>query len=276
MDHVDIYYTYQFNYTYDYETKVYNIMPVYTIDSYLRRDYDERIKSAKLKIIKEVKNMNKWDAVLNLHDYICKNVKYLDFGDNCHTLLGPLIQGRGVCDGISKMFKYICNDIFVQCIYTCGIATGGVNQKTEGHAWNKVNLDNQWYNMDVTFDIGGTQNGCISHTYFMADDNLLKKSHKETSAAVKLKCDCQTLSYYKIQNNEANSDKEAIELIKSNIKLNVLNFELKLNYLHTNDNIERVSDKCIKKALNELHLGASYTISYCPQSHTVIISIQVK
>ena len=276
MDHVDIYYTYQFNYTYDYETKVYNIMPVYTIDSYLKNDYDTRIKAAKLKIVKEVKSMNKWDAVLNLHDYICKNVKYLDFGDNCHTLLGPLIQGRGVCDGISKMFKYICNDIFVQCIYTCGIATGGVNQKTEGHAWNKVNLDNEWYNMDVTFDIGGTQCDCISHTYFMADDNLLKLSHKETSAAKMLKCNSKNLSYYKIQNNESSSDKETIELIKKNIKHNVLNFEIKLNYLNINDNIEKVADKCIKKALKELYIGASYTISYGQQSDTVIISIITK
>jgi len=273
MDNVDIYYIYQFKYTYNYETKMYCIMPIYTIDSYLKDQYDKNIKEMKLKIWREVKSMNKWEAVLKLHDYICVNVKYTDFGDNAHTLLGPLLQGRGVCDGISKMFKYLCNEIFVQSLYVTGKAIGGINNKEEGHAWNKVNLNNEWYQMDVTFDIGSSDNKTCSHRYFMVPDKLLKSTHKEDYPSNEILCLSDELSYFHKKNIEVNSVKETVNLIKNHILNNEYVFEIYFKYVKNSELIDTIS-KCMNKACNELNKNLSYVINYTNDSNTVTIKCE--
>lgn len=270
MDNVDIYYIYQFKYTYNYETKVYCIMPIYTIDSYLKEQFDQKIYDGKMKIWKLVKSMNKWEAISKLHDYICNNIKYTDFGDNAHTLLGPLVQGRGVCDGISKMFKYLCDSLFIQTLYVTGRAYGGLNNKVEGHAWNKVNLNNDWYNMDITFDIGGTYSTCISHRYFMVPDKVLKPSHFENPPSNEILCDSEKLSYFKFYNSEANSFNEAVAMIRNHIlnKKNV--FEINLKYIKS-ENISDEISQCMEKVSCELRKPISYSINYVRKSNVVIL-----
>lgn len=46
-----------------------------------------------------------------IHDYLCKNVIYEDIGEESHSIVGPLLKGKGVCDGISKSeyLKLKCN-----------------------------------------------------------------------------------------------------------------------------------------------------------------------
>ena len=52
-----------------------------------------------------------------------------------------------------------------------------------GHAWNAVKLDGDWYHVDTTFDdpIGGAT-GNISHFYFGQTDSVMKRNHRWAAA----------------------------------------------------------------------------------------------
>lgn len=274
MDNVDIYYIHQYKYSYNPISNIYTISPVYIIDSYLKSDYDKKIKEAKRKILQEIKTSNKWETILKLHDYICLNVKYQDFGDNCHTLLGPLLHNRGVCDGISKMFKFICNDLFVQTLFVTGKGKRDINSVPEGHAWNKVHLNGNWYNMDITFDLSCSTDTCSNHRYFMVDDKELVSNHIEDNITKTIQCNNDELNYFKIRNLESNSDSESIEIIKKNIKSKNYIFEIKFKYLKDPNKIAETIKRCIGKAilLSFMNINFSYISSNGSTSAIIMIN----
>lgn len=59
------------------------------------------------------------------------------------------MYGIGVCEGISKAFKYLCDKVGIKS----GIVIGNVKGEVAAHAWNQICIEGAWYNIDVTFDM---------------------------------------------------------------------------------------------------------------------------
>ena len=68
-----------------------------------------------------------------------------------HSLVGPVINGRGVCEGISFAYAFLLKRQGFDCTVVTGMCEG------EGHMWNVVCLNGNNYHIDVTNDI--TQTG---------------------------------------------------------------------------------------------------------------------
>lgn len=108
---------------------------------------------------------NQSDAAvaLAIHDKLIKQITYdqpllerhaMDYG---HTAYGALVDnGHGqknmaVCDGYSKAYAYLLQQVGIEAIVISGAA--GENAKSAGsHAWNLVKLGNDWYEVDATWD----------------------------------------------------------------------------------------------------------------------------
>ncbi len=76
--------------------------------------------------------------------------------DTGHTIYGALVEKSCVCDGYAQAFAYLYSELG-------GTAKVVVGQAgTSGHAWNVICLEDNWYDMDITFDkqIG---NGCYDY-----------------------------------------------------------------------------------------------------------------
>lgn len=82
------------------------------------------------------------DAIVDMTDYSVSGPSYISEAD------GPLVYGKALCEGYSKAFMYLCQSVGIQCICVAGTGNG------EPHMWNMLQLDGEWYNMDVTWDDG--------------------------------------------------------------------------------------------------------------------------
>lgn len=86
-----------------------------------------------------------------IHDELCKRVVYdseFKGGEesDIYSAYGVLVFGHAVCEGYARSFKLLCKYAGIECILVTGYSKG------VGHMWNMVNLDGNWYHVDVTWD----------------------------------------------------------------------------------------------------------------------------
>lgn len=127
------------------------------------------------------------EKLSKIHDYIALNViydsellqlsndpqnSYSDLsGFRGFNLEGALLDGKAVCDGITKAFMLLARMEGIECIRVTG-----ENADNVGHAWNKVKIENTWYNIDVTGDDILTEiqaNGTVVTVETLAHDKFL-------------------------------------------------------------------------------------------------------
>ncbi|AWZ49448.1 transglutaminase [Clostridiaceae bacterium 14S0207] len=123
-----------------------------------------------------------------LHDYLVKNARYdiEHVNDNPplpedHNAYGVLVKGVGVCESYAKAFCVLLKHANIECKYVTG---KGQNPQggSERHGWNMVKLDDQWYNVDVTWDDPTyskpeDQIVDVSYRYFNVTDDILNQDH---------------------------------------------------------------------------------------------------
>ncbi|MGP1458801.1 MAG: transglutaminase domain-containing protein [Treponema sp.] len=63
------------------------------------------------------------------------------------TPRGPIVLGRAVCEGYSLAYKKLMLGIGVPTQFVTGPAFGA-----DGHMWNRIQIDGEWYNLDATWD----------------------------------------------------------------------------------------------------------------------------
>lgn len=120
------------------------------------------------------------EKVKAAHDYLVRHVSYQDVGaPYSHEAAGPLVYDIGVCEGISKAFKYIADRIGLKSVVVSGMATGEGNPNGGGHAWNVVEVDGKLYHLDVTFDSGLSKNGAERYDYFLLSAEEISADHCE-------------------------------------------------------------------------------------------------
>ena len=114
--------------------------------------------------------------------FICENIRYDKLKKPySHEIIGPLGHGVGVCEGIAKSVKVLCDALGVWCIIAiCG------NNPEKGikyrHTWNIIRINGQYYHLDATFDntLGKNEDGSTSirYDYFNLDDKNIFRDHE--------------------------------------------------------------------------------------------------
>lgn len=146
-------------------TDAYEIMPIYTMTKAQVDLAQNKIDVVVKDILSKCKNtMTDFEKALVVHDYIVLNCEYdytkMDFTT---TILDCLINKKSGCTGYACAFSYILKKI--------GINTEFVMSEQMVHAWNKVEINGKYYNVDLTWDDPmNDQFGHVSHEYFMWSD----------------------------------------------------------------------------------------------------------
>ena len=123
----------------------------------------------------DVSGLSDYEIVCAVNDYLCDTVEYPDaepYAEETHTAYSAFKNGSAVCDGYSRAAKLLLNEFGVECDFVVGTCTNG-----EGHAWNLVKLDGQWYQLDVTWNDGSAEydpNG--RSMYLLVTDDYMKQS----------------------------------------------------------------------------------------------------
>lgn len=149
----------------------YRIAPQYRFSKdeiqYLREAVDDSIK----KIVEKCAGKSIIEAEKIIHDYLVEISEYKDLdAPYSHEMPGVFLYGIGVCEGVSKAFKYLCDKVGIQS----GIIVGNVKGENTAHAWNHICIEGTWYNIDVTFDMNLSKNvGDLRYDYFNVSDTVL-------------------------------------------------------------------------------------------------------
>lgn len=127
---------------------------------------------------------DEWDTLINLHAFIVSNWKYKDFGYDAHTVIGPAIHSTGVCQGVSKYVKLMCDYLGIDCVVVSGKAVQYGTGIGGNHSWNAIKLSGEWYYFDFTFDLtmSNSYSGeFIFFDYFAISKQEIDKEHFEAS-----------------------------------------------------------------------------------------------
>lgn len=111
-----------------------------------------------------------YEIVCAVNDYLCDTVYYPPnepYAQVTHTAYGALQNGVAVCEGYACAAKLMLNKLGIRCDIEVGDCIGG-----GGHAWNLVDLDGVWYQMDVTWNDGGGSR----MDYMLVNDAYMRKS----------------------------------------------------------------------------------------------------
>ena len=119
------------------------------------------------------------EKVLMVAEYIVRNTEYqIDHVLN-QNAAASLCYGIAQCSGYSKAVKYLLDFLDIPCIYVTGDADDG-RGGSGPHAWNMVQLDGEYYHLDVTFMDGSNpdERGALRQVYLFYDDSSMAKDHR--------------------------------------------------------------------------------------------------
>lgn len=133
-------------------------------------------------------SMTDLEKALYCHDYIEKINSY-DYESytagsvpaSSHSAYGPLVLNTSVCDGYALAYSYLMQQ--------CGINTRLVTSDDMAHAWSAVELDGEWYFVDLTYDDPiysfsnadkGNPFDVVYHDAFLMSETLLKNTQYDS------------------------------------------------------------------------------------------------
>ena len=126
--------------------------------------------------------MDDLQKLLVLHDYLVMETRYDEVyyssgtvPESSYTAYGALVLGEAVCQGYTLAYQYLLEQ--------CGIPSVYVSSDAMDHGWCLVQLEGEWYHVDVTWDDPTPDNlGHVLHKYFLlSDDAISDEEHRHTA-----------------------------------------------------------------------------------------------
>lgn len=125
---------------------------------------------------------NDYDKERYVHDTLIQKIDYSKSAEMNQSAYSALVNERTVCAGYARAFQYLMQQLQIPCYYCTGYAG-------ENHAWNIIRLEDEYYNVDVTWD----DNEAGVSNYFNKTDEDYSDTHVREELSVYLPpCNGQT------------------------------------------------------------------------------------
>lgn len=117
-------------------------------------------------------SMNDIEKALYIHDYIILNYAYDERiydapSSAIYDIYNFFEQKIGACQAYAQAYQYIMQ-------YKLGISTIIVTSGAMGHMWNVIQIDGNWYHVDVTWDDPVPDaKGRVSHNHLLVSDSRI-------------------------------------------------------------------------------------------------------
>ena len=156
----------------------------YIYDEKTAQQYEEQIKKIIMNFFDQYKilTLNRYNRILILHNFISSICVYdpeVARGGNGvkedYNVIGVFERKISVCMGFSFVYKLLCDYASVPCFIAIGTC------HSEGkHAWNLVEYEGEFYNLDSTWDLSKNKNKGLFglYTYFLFDNDWISKTRK--------------------------------------------------------------------------------------------------
>lgn len=146
--------------------------------NYLYEKEDAELKRAELDfaastIIGELpKGASDFEKVVYFHDKIVKDCAFSSDEQHVNSAYGVLVTGYGQCEGYAAAMALLCDKAGIPNFIVCG-----TNSEGTSHAWNKIRLDGEWYNVDCTWDdpiLKRNNPDFVRHDYLLVKDSEIE------------------------------------------------------------------------------------------------------
>ena len=122
LDHPEIFWASGFKYKYYPDSPNLILIPEYLFDKGKIREHQKAMGARVEKLARPAMKLTELEKERYIHDFICEHVHYDKLKKPySHEIIGPLGQGVGVCEGIAKSVKILCDTLGIWCmIALCG------------------------------------------------------------------------------------------------------------------------------------------------------------
>lgn len=141
--------------------------PGYTYTEAEMAEIEQSMENAFQEVSAQIpEGAGQYDIVKTVYTYLIDNADYVS-SEHDQSIAGIFWKKAAVCAGYAGATQYLLERLGIPCVYVEGSAKGS----PEGHAWNIVQIDGQYYYVDTT-------NG--DQPEFLEGDAVQLAEHKTT------------------------------------------------------------------------------------------------
>lgn len=202
------YYWYTGNYTYwqmEDTERVSSVEPEYILTEDEVAENESVLCTITDTILQNVpKESSDYETVKYIYESL---IAFTEYSPGCkydQSLASVFLYGESVCAGYAKAFQYLLQKIGIPCIYISGDALSirNENETWEPHAWNMIELDGQYYYVDVTwgdpFPLENGEKKEIEYGYLCGMPETFEKYHAANVPVELPECTMGDYEYYQL------------------------------------------------------------------------------
>lgn len=159
---------------------------------------------------------NPMEKIMVFHDWIVLNNNFTKESAYAQTIYGAFVDGQVQCEGYAKAMAYLCDKIGIP-----NMLIDGDNSEGQTHAWNAIQLDGEWYNIDTTWDdpiLDPVVEKNIRYNFFnVTDAEIIGVTHfpYDQHGYERPECNGTKYNYFTYTNQLASSVDEAKTILKN-------------------------------------------------------------
>lgn len=206
IDHPEIFYVdgYSFvKYTLGDEVKKITFKGTYLYSQEEKENLEILIQNAAEELLKGIsKEATDYEKVKYVYEAVIENTEYDIQAEDNQNICSVFLNGASVCQGYAKAVQYLLMKLGIPSTLVIGTVENG-----EGHAWNLVKVNNQYYYLDATWgdasylvqlqedrEIQNTPS--INYDYLCVTTEEILRTHSLGDLMPLPQCDSKEANYY--------------------------------------------------------------------------------